>query len=362
MTDLNLIINEQSIRNLQMSNYYIQKIMNSLINNNLYIDTDIFNIIERNNLEILYLNKKRNFEQSIFYNSFNNISPNKEVNFTIHKKNEGKSEANNFITGEEGIKNLSEQSGQSAIYNNYKTSYIEMQRLIETEKLFKNLINKNFETQNQNTKNNNILKDEMKKQIINNKKEEKINPDPIPNDVFDKINAINSNQNNIFNITNIRCNYNGVEKKSDKLESSEKKNCHEIKVMKNNKVVYINSNLSNSFLAYKNLEKLNKINLKGRGKRGSKYRGVSRNGSQWQVLIMLHKNKSYVGTYSSEEIAARIYDILAIKNRGVKAKTNFIYNEQQIKKICNNEIDIKSKNIKEVIFNLIKEDKINNKL
>ena len=71
---------------------------------------------------------------------------------------------------------------------------------------------------------------------------------------------------------------------------------------------------------------------------------------------MIHKRKSYVGSYSSEEIAARIYDILSIKNRGDKANTNFIYNEKQVKKIQSHEIDIKSKNINEVISNLLKED------
>ena len=71
---------------------------------------------------------------------------------------------------------------------------------------------------------------------------------------------------------------------------------------------------------------------------------------------MINKRKSYVGSYSSEEIAARIYDILSIKNRGIFANTNFIYNEKQVKKIQSNEIDIKSKNINEVISNLLKED------
>ena len=44
-------------------------------------------------------------------------------------------------------------------------------------------------------------------------------------------------------------------------------------------------------------------------------------------------NKYYLGRYPSEELAARIYDIFAIKYRGIKARTNFIYNNNQIKKI-----------------------------
>ena len=68
--------------------------------------------------------------------------------------------------------------------------------------------------------------------------------------------------------------------------------------------------------------------------------------------MMLNKNKSYIGSYPSEELAARIYDILAIKNRGIKARTNFIYNSKQLKRICEIDIDIKSKNISEIISQL----------
>ena len=48
---------------------------------------------------------------------------------------------------------------------------------------------------------------------------------------------------------------------------------------------------------------------------------------------MINKNKPYLGNYPSEDLAARIYDIQAIKNWGVKARTNFAYDNNQIKKI-----------------------------
>ena len=48
---------------------------------------------------------------------------------------------------------------------------------------------------------------------------------------------------------------------------------------------------------------------------------------------MINNKKYYKGSYLSEEIAARIYDIMAIKNFGIKARTNFVYNHIQIKKI-----------------------------
>lgn len=41
---------------------------------------------------------------------------------------------------------------------------------------------------------------------------------------------------------------------------------------------------------------------------------------------MIKKSKSYIGTFPKEETAARVYDILAIKDRGIKARTNFKYN------------------------------------
>jgi hypothetical protein len=67
--------------------------------------------------------------------------------------------------------------------------------------------------------------------------------------------------------------------------------------------------------------------------RGSRYRGVSRNGNQWQVLIMVSKKKRYVGSYSNEEEAARAYDKVALQNHGTKAKTNFDYADEEVKKI-----------------------------
>ena len=74
---------------------------------------------------------------------------------------------------------------------------------------------------------------------------------------------------------------------------------------------------------------------KERKPRGSRYRGVSRNGSQWQVLIMVNKKKRYVGSYSDEKEAARAYDKVALQNHGQKAKTNFDYNKEELKCIIN---------------------------
>ena len=129
---------------------------------------------------------------------------------------------------------------------------------------------------------------------------------------------------------------------------------NDIKVFKNRKIVYINQSLLNSYNSSKNLKKVKNIAFIRETKRNSKYRGVSKNGNQWQVLFMNHNKKSYVSNYSSEEVAARIYDILEIKKRGIKARTNFKYNDFQMKKIKDMDIDIKSKNINDFIDNLFK--------
>jgi hypothetical protein len=88
---------------------------------------------------------------------------------------------------------------------------------------------------------------------------------------------------------------------------------NEIKTLKNNKVVYINKSLLNSYSTSRTIKKFKKINFLIRKKISSKYRGVSKNGSKWQVLIMANYKKFYLGSFLSEDLAARIYDIQAIK-------------------------------------------------
>lgn len=67
--------------------------------------------------------------------------------------------------------------------------------------------------------------------------------------------------------------------------------------------------------------------------RGSQYRGVSKNGNKWQVLVMGNQKKSYSGSIKDEITAAKTYDKLAIKNLGLRAKTNFDYKWKDLAKI-----------------------------
>ena len=137
--------------------------------------------------------------------------------------------------------------------------------------------------------------------------------------------------------------------KKDKHNIFDSQTNNEIKALKNNKIVYINKYLLNSYSISRSVKKFKKINFILRKKRSSKYRGVSKNGNNWQVLIMINYKKNYLGTYPSEELAARIYDIYAIKSWGIKARTNFVYDKNQIKKIYNKKINIKCKNISDIM-------------
>jgi hypothetical protein len=69
---------------------------------------------------------------------------------------------------------------------------------------------------------------------------------------------------------------------------------NEIKVLKNNKVVYINKDLLNSYSTSRYIKKFKKINFVIRKQRSSKYRGVSKNGNKWQVLMMINNKKFYL--------------------------------------------------------------------
>ena len=250
----------------------------------------------------------------------------------------------------------------SDTYSNSNNSIINGSSFAEKEnKLENNISDKNNDSNFNNIINNLInckQNDNINKPIIiknNNKKFENINSNP------DSSDSTNNNiiKNKYFNITNyeseekINNNNNIINTKKESPIVVDNERNNEIKVLKNNKAVYVNSYLLNSPSASKKLKQLNKITFIGKSKRSSKFRGVSKNGNQWQVLLMYKKGKSYVGSYSSEEFAARIYDILAIKLRGVKARTNFKYSYEQIKKIGDNDFDIKSKNINDIIAQFV---------
>jgi CRISPR/Cas system-associated exonuclease Cas4 (RecB family) len=71
----------------------------------------------------------------------------------------------------------------------------------------------------------------------------------------------------------------------------------------------------------------------GSDSRGSAFRGVSKNGTKFQVFIMINKNKRYFGVLEDEEHSALIYDKIAIMFHGMKARTNYSYSVEEVKDI-----------------------------
>lgn len=67
------------------------------------------------------------------------------------------------------------------------------------------------------------------------------------------------------------------------------------------------------------------IFLQTRSQRGSKYRGVSKNGSKWQVMIVRGDIKKYIGAVESEEIAARFYDKYALIIQGFEVSVCLMF-------------------------------------
>ena len=320
LIELNKIINIQSQKTAELTNNLFKNIELYSSNNNL----NYFNYIKENNSDRFLLQKKRRLIKNNINNSFNKKEIQNEINFTIKKIPKRK---NNIVT-----------NSNSEIEANFISKLKELKSLKYNELMLKeietmyNKLSRINHINNYNLNINNNINNIFNSIIMNNQEK--------------NYNLINNNliyNNNIFE-------QNKNDNDKAQINPSENGNSHNIKVIKNNKVVYADPNFVNEYTLFKKENKNKKII---KGKRRSIYRGVSKNGNQWQVLMVHNKGKSYVGSFFSEEIAGRVYDILAIKKKGIKAKTNFIYNNEQIKRITEANIDIKSKNIYEIIDNML---------
>ena len=114
-------INIQILQNLQQSNYYMQKIFELLYENDLLNYNHLNNVRNNNNSELLFLQKKRNFEASIFHNKWSNIYPKKEVSFSIERENGKKIETKNSFKSLETLSKTYNPLERSLIndHNNY---------------------------------------------------------------------------------------------------------------------------------------------------------------------------------------------------------------------------------------------------
>ena len=236
----------------------------------------------------------------ILSNNNNNINQNQKINLNPITNN------NNFI---------------NAIKNDRQINLINKTNINNI-----NNINNDKDKIQNSTKNNTnintkkiILKEEKNKPIITsgNKVEPSANKPPV-------LKAVPKFRKIIFNIRESN------PSKDGNLLSKKRK-----RFIKNNKLVFVQMeeneiNMKNE----KTVDEDNTIDFNKNTKpRGSRFRGVSKNGSQWQVLIMVKKKKRYLGSFSNEEEAARAYDKVALQHHGNKAKTNYDYTKEEIDKI-----------------------------
>ena len=250
-----------------------------------------------------------------------------------------------------------------------------LNNIIKADNINNNSININTNQNSNINKNNNLTNDN--KNIINNYIENESNRNIIEKDsneneknkvkyklqTHDETND-NSNKNNIT-AKNIKSDNEAILKKpahlfnvketslieEEKLKQKRKITSKKRKrFLKNNKLVFIQSDKGKDYEGKKDKneleeyeeneneasfdsEKVSELIQKNTKPRGSKYRGVSKNGSQWQVLIMVKKKKRYIGSFSNEEEAAKAYDKVAFQHHGIKAKTNYDYTKEEVEKI-----------------------------
>lgn len=301
MIKLHENIEYSSLTFFENNNSLFKKLINLILQNNLYIEKDFPLISEDNAKKISLLNIKREFSENDT-GIDNHILFKEEIDLCKKSLDDLKTK---FIK----INKLNENNKRKSINDlpmdkpkikendNYEFNSIE-----SSDKLIGMDNNTNI-ISNKNVKNDKII-------------------DTCINKIINEINTQQffSKKKNNFN--------------------------NDVRIKRNNKIIYMNS----YFIKPKILKKKNKNIEK---KRRSKYRGVSKNGNRWQAIMYSKKNKAYIGCYSSEEEAARVYDIKSIKTKGIKAKTNFEYNINQINKIVDTEINFKSKNIIQFISKLI---------
>lgn len=365
---LNQNFNNNIYQMININNDAITYLINSTMLRSLFNNINTSSYLQNLENQMSFLQRKRSFDYNYIYNNYQNIA---QRNYHFNHSNISNTDINEF---KESVNNNSieqfkfdqELKRPDCINNvnvnnlrlnnnlfNYSSYSPNKENIGKSYLKYNTIINNDYNL-NENKVNffqNNefdVQKTEENLNCNNNSTDLSNTPSPTNNTISSK----STKKINYFNVYNTK-NENGKTKKRKRKIIKQTENNNEIKVLKNNKVVYVNNFLLNSYSTSKNIKKLDKIAFIRRNKRSSRFRGVSKNGNQWQVLMMIKKRKLYVGSFASEELAARIYDVLTIKNRGIRARTNFIYTSKQIKNIYDKDIDIKSKNIYEIISQLV---------
>ena len=273
---------------MPLRNTILQPLSNTIISNNNIMPSSIPNnfMVQNNNL---------------------NINTNQNIN--SERKNKINSEKIN-LGNNNGIKKINNQN-----------------KITENKNKNPNVLN----NKNSTNYNKNINLNPKENNINNISKEEKCNKQIIPEKNDQTLLTKSQNQSTKPKIHKVLFNIKeSIPKKEGDLLTKKRK-----RFIKNNKLVFVQMdenelNLKNEKV-YDDDEDLDlQMNTKPRG---SRFRGVSKNGNQWQVLIMVRKKKRYLGSFSNEEEAARAYDKVALQNHGNKAKTNYDYSKEEIEKI-----------------------------
>ena len=296
--DLEKNIKNNSERAFNNNNNIIKKLIDLTINNNLIFDT-IFPIEIENNLKKINLEDKKG---NTLEHSLDNKHKNSIENLEKYSKNLSKINTINIGTRQNkilSINNKNNQFNSTQINSKINNSYD---------------YNKSLVIENSDTI---FLNKSISKKVIREDKTENNNKS------YSETKNSNDNNNNANNLK------------------------EQIRIKKNNKIVFMNKYLIS--------QKTKKKDITKKRFRKSMYRGVTKNGRKYQVIISYKKNNKYYGVYPTDEIAARAYDIISIKNKGIKARTNFKYDLHQIQKISEVNIDFNAKNISEKIINLIEE-------
>ena len=295
-------------------------IPNFMINNNTNINTNSNININKNINNIINLDNK-----NIINNNINNNNINNNININTNPNIKNENNSININTNP----NIKIENNNTPLTNNNNTKSNEIS-------IKKDLNNKIKFTLINTNNNNNLNKPTEKSKNISSV--EKINLPPTQN-----------RQIPLFNIKESSLSDKDKDNELKNQLISKKRN----RFIKNNKLVFVQYDKDNENKEEKNdknekkpeenednkigesldSEKVSEFIQKNTKPRGSRYRGVSKNGSQWQVLIMVKKKKRYLGSFSNEEEAARAYDKVALQHHGIKAKTNYDYTKEEVEEI-----------------------------
>ena len=278
------------------SNFLITNNTNINTNSNININKNINNIINFNNKNVINTNVNNNININTITEPKNLMFPNNN-SLNPNIKNENNININNNKEINSNVKNTPKIIFSSTNCNNNNTT-TNNNKIEQQQK--KSIDDANLPTKKPtplfNIKESSSIKEKLQKAQLTSKKRKRF-------------------------IKNNKLVFVQVDKETNKKEENNKEKNESEENEENNNEESLNS------------EKVSELMQKNTKPRGSRYRGVSKNGSQWQVLIMVKKKKRYLGSFSNEEEAARAYDRVALQHHGIKAKTNYDYTKEEVKEI-----------------------------